>query len=128
MNSDNFTKLLQQGFRIAVGATASLVENLQDSQKRTEKLSQIKSEIDQLATQWANKGEMTEQEARNFAQQMLNQLRNQQSNPTSQSYPDAAVGKTADVAPPDLQLEVQELTAQIAAMRVELEKLQNPDS
>lgn len=66
MNSDNLTQLLQQGFHITLGVTASLVETLQDPQKRTENLSQLRSELDQLATELAAKGEMTEQEARDF--------------------------------------------------------------
>lgn len=32
------------------------------------------------------------------------------------------------LAPPDVQLELQELTAQIATMRTELEKLRHEDS
>lgn len=65
MNADNLTNLIQQGFHLTLGATASLVETLQDPQKRTENLSQISSELSHLANEWAAKGEMTEQEARN---------------------------------------------------------------
>jgi len=129
MTSDNFTQLLQKGFRISLGATASLVENLQNPQKRTESFSQFRSELDQLATEWATKGETAEQEARNFVQQMWNQLGNRQTSTTSE--PSAAPRVTTpseNVAPPDVQLELQELTAQLAAIRAELEKLQNPDS
>ncbi len=66
MNSDNLTQLLQQRFRITLGATASLVETLQDPQKRNQNLSDLRSELNHLTQEWAEKGEVTEQEARNF--------------------------------------------------------------
>ena len=127
MNADNLTNLLQQGFHLTLGATASLVETLQDPQKRTENLSQISSELSHLANEWAAKGEMTEQEARNFATNFLNQLRNQV--PTTSEASGTTVTNTpTEVAPPEVQLDLQELTAQIAAMRAELEQLRNSDS
>ena len=71
MNTDNLTQLLQQSFRLTLGATASLVETLQDPQKRTDNLDRMQSELSHLATEWAAKGEMTEQEARNFVNNFL---------------------------------------------------------
>lgn len=127
MNADNLTNLLQQGFHLTLGATASLVETLQDPQKRTENLSQISSELSHLAHEWAAKGEMTEQEARNFANNFLNQLQNQV--PTTSEASGTTVTNTpTEVAPPEVRLDLQELTAEIAAMRAELEKLRNSDS
>jgi polyhydroxyalkanoate synthesis regulator phasin len=128
MNSDNFTQLLQQGFRVTLGATTSLVETLQDPQKRSDNLDSIRSELSQLATDWATKGEMTEQEARNFVDNLLNQLSNQGRNPTSAEPPSTVTTTPSRVAPPQVELELQELTAQIAALRAELAKLQDSDS
>lgn len=126
MNSDNLTQLLQQGFRLTLGATASLVETLQNAQKRNENLTQIQSELEQLATDWVAKGEITEQEARKLVDNLLNQLSNQQSTPTSeQSTYYTSTTTSTTVAPPHVQLELQELTAQIAAIRSELERLNN---
>lgn len=85
MNSDNLTQLLQQGFRVTLGATASLVETLQDPQKRNDNLDSIRSELSYLATEWAAKGEITEQEARNFVDNLLNQLGTQGRSSTSAS-------------------------------------------
>jgi polyhydroxyalkanoate synthesis regulator phasin len=128
MNSEDFTQLLQKGVRITLGASASLVENLQNSQKRTQNLSQLRTELDQLATEWAAKGEMTEQEARSFVQQLFNQLGNRQStSPTADSPNTSVTTPTDDVAPPEVRLEIQELTAQLAAIRAELEKLQKSE-
>lgn len=127
MNATNLTNLLQQGFHLTLGATASLVETLQDPQKRTENLSQISSELSHLANEWAAKGEMTEQEARNFATNFLNQLRNQV--PTTSEASSTTVTNTpTEVAPLEVRLDLQELTVEIAAMRAELEKLRNSDS
>lgn len=128
MNSDNLTQLLQQGFRLTLGATASLVETLQDPQKRFENLTQLRAELEQLATEWVAKGEMTEQDARRFVDDFLQQLSNQQSNSTPEPSSSSATHPTIEVAPPEVQLELQELTAQIAAIRSELEKLNNSDS
>lgn len=128
MNSDNLTQLLQQGFRVTLGATASLVETLQDPQKRSNNLDSIQSELSHLASEWAAKGEMTEQEARNFVNNLLNQLRNQAPSPTPGASSSTVTTTPPQAAPPDVELELQELTAQLAAIRTELEKLQNPDS
>lgn len=124
--NNNLTNLLQQGFHMTLGATASLVETLQDPQKRTENLSQISSELGNMAHEWVAKGEMTEQEARDFVSNFLNQLRNQR--PVTQT-PNSTVSTTStQVAPPEVQLDLQELTLQLAAIRTELEKLRNSDN
>lgn len=123
MKLDNLTPLLQQGFRITLGATASLVETLQNPQKRIEDLSQLKSELDQLTAEWAIKGEMTEQEARALVERFLQQI----GQPTAPQASSTTAPNTTETAPPQVQLELQQLTAQIAAIRAELEKLHRPD-
>jgi polyhydroxyalkanoate synthesis regulator phasin len=71
---------------------------------------------------------MTEQEARSFVQQLFNQLGNRQStSPTADSPNTSVTTPTDDVAPPEVRLEIQELTAQLAAIRAELEKLQKSE-
>lgn len=124
--NNNLTNLLQQGFHMTLGATASLVETLQDPQKRTENLSQISSELGNMAHEWVAKGEMTEQEARDFVSNFLNQLRNQR--PATQTPNSTVYTTSTQVAPPEVQLDLQELTAQLAAIRTELEKLRNSDN
>jgi polyhydroxyalkanoate synthesis regulator phasin len=119
MTSDNFVQLVQKSFRVTLGATASLVEVLQDSAKRDENLSKLNQEWSELSAQWAQKGEVTEQEARNFVDTLLSQ-RTQTSTPGT-----SGTTATTPSAPPDIQLELQELTAQIIAMRAELEQIRN---
>ena len=127
MNSNNLVNLLQTGFRVSLGATTSFVETLQDPQKRDESLSQLKLQLSERITEWAQKGEITEQEARRLIEQIWRQ--------SSKSEPSSATGTPSDTVPPpttvaapNVQLEIEELTAQIAAIRTELEKRRNSPS
>lgn len=119
MNSDNLVQLVQKGFRVTLGATASLVEVLQDSEKRGENLSRLNQEWSELSAKWAEKGEVTEQEARNFVDTLLSQR------PQPSTSGQSGTVSTTPSAPPEIQLELQELTAQIVAMRAELEQIRN---
>jgi polyhydroxyalkanoate synthesis regulator phasin len=123
MNSNTILELLQTGFRISVGATTSLVETLQDPQKRTESLSVLLSQFSQQVAHWAAKGEITEQEARNFIEAIFRQ----QNYPGSPATPAPAetVRTPTRVASPSVLLELEELTTQTAAIRTELEKQRN---
>lgn len=132
MNSDTVLQLLQRGFRVTLGATASLVEILQDPQRRDANLSKLRTELDQLAQEWAEKGSVTEQEARNFVDTILHQGNRSTPSPTESSGYDYGSTTTVAAPPspasPDTQLELQELTAQLAAIRAELEALRNQES
>lgn len=129
MNSDTLLKLLHNGFRVTLGATASLVETIQDPQKREQNLSELRSSLRERVQEWLEKGEITEQEARNLVESMLRQQRaSENQSPQPPASPETTTPTTT--VPPDVQLEMQELTAQIAAMRAELEKLRqsNPET
>ncbi len=124
MNPDNLIQLVQKGFRVTLGATASAIESVQDAQKRDRNLELLRTDVNQLVEEFADKGAITEVEARTFVDNMIAQHNNQPASQTTADTPTA----TQTVAPPNVQLELQELTAQIAAIRIELEKLRNPDS
>ncbi|MBD2461663.1 hypothetical protein H6G89_11430 [Oscillatoria sp. FACHB-1407] len=129
MNSDTLIQLLQKGFRVTLGATASLLEILQDPQRRDENLDRLRTDLAELAEEWAAKGEMTEQEARNFVETILTQQTGRSPSESTTS----TTSSTATVTPPtttspEVQTDVQELTAQIAAIRAELERLRQQDS
>lgn len=129
MISDNLTQVLQQGFRVTLGATSFVIETLQDSEKRDENLAKLKSEnLTQLTDEWAQKGEMTEREARNFVDTILSGQSNQDSaeNGVTSDFPIHTPAPSA--ANSDAGLEIQELTAQIAALRAELEHLRAEES
>lgn len=123
MNSDSLIQLLQTSVRVTLGATTSLIEVLQDPTRRDENLTKLRQEWSKLSEEWESKGEVTEQEARAFVNNLFNQRNAASEYPTSSNT--ATV--EAPTAPPNVQIELQELTAQIAAIRAELEKMRTVD-
>ena len=127
MNPDNLPQMLQTGFHLTLGATSFLIETLQDPLKREENLDKLKSDLGELASELLEKGEMTDREARNFVDTIFSQPGNREnadSESVSPKQSDAATDAAPDsVVQPDVKLEIQELTAHIAALRVELEKM-----
>ncbi len=122
MNSDSLIQLLQTSVRVTLGATTSLIEVLQDPTRRDENLTKLREEWARLADEWEEKGASTEQEARSF----VNKFFNQRSNGGAESST-GTVTVERPATTPDVQVELQELTTQIAAIRAELEKLRNPE-
>lgn len=123
--NDTLTQLLQKGFRVTLGATATIVEAIQDPQRREANLSKLTTELNQLAEEWEAKGTTTEQEARNFVDTMFRQ------NPATgtASYTPPSTSSAPATAPPmDVQQDLQELTAQIAAIRAEIERIRAQDN
>ncbi|MDX2215125.1 MAG: hypothetical protein SFY66_17695 [Oculatellaceae cyanobacterium bins.114] len=130
MNSDTLIELLQKGFRVTLGATASLIEILQDPQRRDENLDRLRTDLAELSEEWAAKGEMTEQEARNFVETILTQQtgRSPSDTPSTSDRTSSSTTSSSVTANPEVQTDVQELTNQIAAIRSELERLREQDS
>lgn len=132
MNSDSLIQLAQKSLRVTLGATASLIETLQDPQRREESLIRLQTEFSQLAEEWEVKGTVTEQEARTFVDNILSQTTHQAnsthspSSSTSATSPTSTATRTA--TSPEVQQDLQELTAQLAAIRSELERLREPGS
>ncbi|MCU0571298.1 MAG: hypothetical protein MUF49_32620 [Oculatellaceae cyanobacterium Prado106] len=124
MNPDTLIQNLQKGYRVTIGATASLIESIQDPQLREENFNKLRHEPNQLIEELAVKGETTEQDARKFVDGMFGQSSWNQGSSTGTTVPTTATPVTS----PDIQQDLQELTAQIAALRMELERLrsQNP--
>lgn len=128
MNSNNLLQLLQSGFRVSLGATTSLVETLQDPLKREENFSQLRFELSQRVAEWEQKGLITEQEARSFIETILRQPSHSGGSSATRTPSNTATTPPTPAASPNVQLEIEELTVQIAAIRTELEKLRNPSS
>ncbi|NEO45857.1 MAG: hypothetical protein F6K55_17705 [Moorea sp. SIO4A3] len=128
MNSNNLLELLQTGFRASLGATASFVETLQDPQKREESLAQLQSDLNQQVTEWAEKGETTELEARRFIDQILNQPGNPVGPPTTDTSSDPAAPSSSNPVQSNAQDDIEELTTQLADLRNQLEELRKSDS
>jgi polyhydroxyalkanoate synthesis regulator phasin len=132
MNPDNLPQMLQTGFHLTLGAASFLIETLQYPLKREENLDKLKSDWGQLGSDLLEKGEMTDREARNFVDTIFSQPGNREnadSESVSPKQSDAATDAPPDsVVQPDVKLEIQELTAHMAALRVELEKLRAENS
>ena len=119
MNNNSLLQFIQQGFRVTIGATASLVETIQDPQKRTEALSQLQIELEQKTREWAQKGEVTEQEARRIIDNLINQ-RTRGKQPDVTNSPSSSNTTSPKNA---VQSDLEELTEQIIALRRDLEIL-----
>ncbi|WP_316432061.1 hypothetical protein [Leptolyngbya sp. NK1-12] len=126
MNSDTLTQLIQKGFRVTLGATATLVEALQDPQRREANLDKLTTELSQLAEEWETKGISTEQEARNFVDTLWRRETNPSAGQTAPPSPIPSLPRES--VSPDVQQDLQELTAQIAAIRAEIERLRDQDN
>lgn len=123
MSTDNLFTFVQQGFRVTLGATASFMESLQDSQKWDENVHKLQTDWEGLTQEFEKKGEETETEARNFVDSVLNQPSDSQNGSTTETSPSSSLtSTTTKTEGDDLQGELQELTAEIAALRSELEK------
>ncbi|MBL1211100.1 hypothetical protein [Geminocystis sp. GBBB08] len=114
MESNTIFNLIQQSFRTAVGATASVVETLQDNQKRSQIFSDFNREWQQKSQEWAEKGTITEQEARKIIEQFFKGYTSKTSNSDEET----------GVKSEDNQSNgIQELTREIVALREEIQKL-----
>jgi polyhydroxyalkanoate synthesis regulator phasin len=120
MNPDTLIQTLQKGYRVTIGATASMIESLQDSQRREENFAKLRSDPNQLIEELALKGEVTEREARSFVDGVFGSNNSQQSNSVPSTHDTSAPVSPRTVA---IQQDLQELTAQLAAIRAELERL-----
>jgi polyhydroxyalkanoate synthesis regulator phasin len=133
MNPDNLPQMLQTGFHLTLGATSFLLETLQDPQKRQENLDKLRQpDLGLLADELLEKGEMTDREARNFVDTIFSQPGDRE-NARSEESGAPQRSDTATDTPPESVVqaevkEIQELTAQMAALRVELENLHAENS
>ena len=124
MNPDDLTQIMQKAFRTTLGATSFFMETLQNSSKRDENLNKLNSDFNQLTEEWAQRGEMTEREARNFVDTILNQ-QNSQVNTDSINVPSTPV---SDFVQSDIQRDLLELTQEVADLRAALQQSQKSDS
>ncbi len=121
MNANNLFQVVRQGFRITVGATTSLLETIQDPQKRAETISELQTELSQKTREWAEKGEITEQEARRMLDNLFRQRGWQANSETTRTSSETEV--TSHSTAKNVESDLQELTEQIIALRTELEQL-----
>ncbi|MFM7439335.1 MAG: hypothetical protein ACKO2V_12135 [Snowella sp.] len=119
MDKTALFQTLQKGLHVTVGATATLIETIQDPQKRTETLSELQSTLHQQAQQWSEKGLVTEEEARRFIDAWLAKYK-----PSTSTTNGGTTGATegGNITYNNAQSEIQDLTEQIIALKTELEQ------
>jgi polyhydroxyalkanoate synthesis regulator phasin len=125
MDSNNIFQTVQKGFRVTVGATASVVETLQNPQKRATAFSELQTEFSQKTEEWSKKGEETEEEARRMLDVLLKRQKGQNVDSSqSENYNNSTSNTNVS---DNIQSEIQDLTEQIANLRNELEELRKSE-
>jgi polyhydroxyalkanoate synthesis regulator phasin len=117
MNSETGIDFLKKGFHMTLGATTSLVEALQDPLKREETLAQWRLGPNELAEFLAQKGAVTEVEARNFVDGVVAQYGSSSSTTNNASSASPYPTPVVDLS---LQQDLRDLTAQLAELRSQL--------
>ncbi|MFQ4137534.1 hypothetical protein PGN35_014550 [Nodosilinea sp. PGN35] len=123
MYPDDLSQTLQKGIRVTLGATASLIEALQDPETSSQRFSELGGDVNRLTEELEVKGETTEREARQFVDGLLSQM----PNPFGSSSPEARQTTITTVASPvvntAVQSDLEALTLELAAIRREIEAL-----
>lgn len=132
MNTDTLIELLQKGYRVTLGAASTAVEAVQDPQQTADEFSTVGTDFQRLADKLEVRGALTEKEARNFVEGMMSQMpesfrANFPSSETS-SAPKTVTTVATPVIDTQLQAEVESLTAELIAIRKEIEELRQQDS
>ena len=124
MNPDTLTETIQKGFRVTLGATASLMDAIRDPEGSQAKFSAIGNDMDLLTQELEAKGADTEREARVIVDSLVAQM-GQIPNPfMPPSASEATVETVAmPVADASMQAELDTLAQELAALRQEIETL-----
>ncbi|MEO0984872.1 MAG: hypothetical protein AAFY20_04915 [Cyanobacteria bacterium J06639_14] len=124
MNPDTLTETIQKGFRVTLGATASLMDAIRDPEGSQAKFSAIGNDMDLLTQELEAKGADTEREARVIVDSLVAQM-GQIPNPFMQPSASEATVETVamPVADASMQAELDTLAQELAALRQEIETL-----
>ncbi|TVP66856.1 MAG: hypothetical protein EA342_10675 [Leptolyngbya sp. LCM1.Bin17] len=133
MNSDTLSQSLQKGFRVTLGATASLIEAIQDPQQSRQTFSGLGNDVNRLTEELEIKGEVTEREARQFVDGLMSQMPDLfQGTDLFQTDGSSAPPTVNTVATPvvdlSIQTELEALTQELAQVRQDIETLKTGDS
>jgi polyhydroxyalkanoate synthesis regulator phasin len=138
--TDNIAAILQKTFHVSLGATASLVEMLQDSEKRNVTVETMLSDLDKFTAELAAKGAVTEVEARNFVDSFISDQVNKKESPATGAETETGGASTATVdtdadevgdrpgsVDESVEADIKDLTNQLASLRAELENIRQQD-
>lgn len=123
MNPDTLSQTLQKGFRVTLGATASLLEALQDPHTSSQRFSEIGNDVERLTEELEVKGEVTEREARQFVDSLLTQMPNPFGSMGTTSSGQTVNTVATPVADASIQAELEALTLELTAIRQDIETL-----
>lgn len=121
MTPDTVTTTLQKGFRVTLGATATLLEALQDPQSSSQRFSALGSDVSRITETLETKGEVTEREARQFVDSLISQLPSPFSSPSS--APSTVDAVATPITDPTVQDDLAALTQELADIRQAIETL-----
>jgi polyhydroxyalkanoate synthesis regulator phasin len=116
MNPETILQNIQKGFHVGIGATTTLVEGMQNPTMYQQNLDRLRTNPLGLVEELADKGALTEQEARANVDRLW---ANRNGQPASQMV----VTTQAVPVGPDVQAELKSLTEQLIALRQEIATL-----
>jgi polyhydroxyalkanoate synthesis regulator phasin len=114
MNSTEIAKLLQRGFYVTLGATTNLIDVIQDPSKLDRQVNAFFNDFGGLTDELADKGAVTESEARKLVDSLI-----------AQQIPETTTITTTatTVVDSNVPADLLDLTQQLADLRMELEQL-----
>jgi polyhydroxyalkanoate synthesis regulator phasin len=116
MNPETIAQNLRKGFLVGIGATTSLVEGLQNPALYQQNLDRLRTNPLGLVDELADRGAVTEQEARANVDRLW-------ANRNGQPASEMVVTTQAVPVGPDVQAELKSLTEQLIALRQEIAAL-----
>jgi polyhydroxyalkanoate synthesis regulator phasin len=116
MNPETILQNIQKGFRVGIGATTTIVESMQNPTLYQQNLDRLRTNPLGLVEELAEKGAVTEQEARGTVDRLW-------ANRNGQPASEMVVTTQAVPVGPDVQTELKSLTEQLIALRQEIAAL-----
>ena len=123
MYPDDLAQTLQKGIRVTLGATASLIEAIQDPENSSQKFSEIGNDVNRLTEELEVKGEITEREARQMVDSLLSQVPNPFTDVESETRTTTVTTVASPVVNVSVQNDLEALTQELAEIRQEIETL-----
>ncbi|MGF1516606.1 MAG: hypothetical protein ACFCVB_02205 [Nodosilinea sp.] len=123
MYPDDLAQTLQKGIRVTLGATASLIEAIQDPENSSQKFSEIGNDVNRLTEELEVKGETTEREARQMVDSLLSQVPNPFTSAESETRTTTITTVASPVVNVSVQNDLEALTQELAEIRQEIETL-----
>lgn len=123
MYPDDLAQTVQKGIRVTLGATASLIEAIQDPENSSQKFSEIGNDVNRLTEELEVKGETTEREARQMVDSLLSQVPNPFAGAESETRTTTVTTVASPVVNVSVQHDLEALTQELAEIRLEIETL-----